>query len=247
MSVHVRPERPVIDALDVRKSYRVGSQTVEALRGVSLTILKGEFVAIMGSSGSGKTTLMNMLGTLDRPTSGDLRIAGAQVSALDDDQLAQVRNRFIGFVFQQFNLLPRASALQQVMLPLRYARRSNAEALAMARDSLARVGLADRMDHYPQQLSGGQQQRVAIARALVGNPLLILADEPTGALDTATSAEIMALLAGLNAQGNTVVLVTHDPEVAAQAHRRIVVRDGTIIEDSPTAGRSTRVIHHATA
>ena len=221
----------LIEARSLVKTYRMGDQAVQALSDVSLDIAEGEFVAIMGASGSGKSTLMNILGCLDRPTSGTLLLAGEEVEDLDGDALASIRNRRIGFVFQQFNLLPRTSALDNVELPLVYAGIQPAERHARARAALQRVGLAERALHKPAELSGGQQQRVAIARALVNQPALILADEPTGALDTQTSEDIMRLLAGLNAQGMTVVMVTHEADIALWARRRIVFRDGRIVED----------------
>jgi putative ABC transport system ATP-binding protein len=227
----------LIDARDLDKSYAMGDQTVHALRGVSVRIESGEFVAIMGASGSGKSTLMNILGCLDRPTAGTYRLAGEEVQSLPADALAAIRNRRIGFVFQQFNLLPRTSALENVELPMVYAGVKPAERHARAREALARVGLAERADHTPAALSGGQQQRVAIARALVNGPQLILADEPTGALDTQTSEDIMALLAQLNGQGITVILVTHETDIATWARRRIVFRDGRIVEDVAQAPR----------
>ncbi len=222
---------PLIQARDLTKVYASGDNRVHALRGVSLDIATGEFIAIMGASGSGKSTLMNILGCLDRPTSGQLWLGGEAVDEMVPDQLASVRNRRIGFVFQQFNLLPRTSALENVELPLLYAGVGAEPRRARARESLARVGLAERASHTPAQLSGGQQQRVAIARALVNRPQLILADEPTGALDSQTSEEIMRLLSDLNAHGITVVLVTHEPDIAQWARRRIVFRDGHILED----------------
>ncbi len=221
----------LLNARDLTKTYTVGEQTVHALRGVSLAIDAGDFVAIMGASGSGKSTLMNILGCLDQPTSGAYQLAGESVVAMGGDALASIRNRRIGFVFQQFNLLARTSALENVELPMVYANVPVAERRLRALRSLQRVGLADRAQHTPAELSGGQQQRVAIARALVNQPQLILADEPTGALDSQTSDDIMQLLAELNAQGMTVVLVTHESEVAAWAGRRIVFRDGLVIED----------------
>ena len=224
---------PLIRARDLVKTYAMGDTTVHALRGVSLDIDDGEFVAVMGASGSGKSTLMNMLGCLDRPTSGTLELAGDAVHGLTGDQLAALRNRHIGFVFQQFNLLPRTSALENVELPMVYANVPPAERHERALQALARVGLADRAAHTPAELSGGQQQRVAIARALVNRPQLILADEPTGALDTHTSEDIMRLLAQLNDQGMTVVLVTHEHDVAGWARRCITFRDGHIVEDRP--------------
>jgi putative ABC transport system ATP-binding protein len=221
----------LIEARALTKTYVMGDQTVHALRGVSLDITEGEFVAIMGASGSGKSTLMNILGCLDLPTTGEYRLAGESVERMESDQLASIRNRRIGFVFQQFNLLPRTSALENVELPMVYAGMSTALRRDKAKAALARVGLGERMGHTPAELSGGQQQRVAIARALVNNPQLILADEPTGALDTVTSEEVMKLLTDLNKQGMTVVLVTHEHDVAAWARRRIVFRDGQMVED----------------
>lgn len=226
----------LLRATDVTKIYHMGDQTVAALGGVSLEIRSGEFVAIMGPSGSGKSTMMNLIGALDVPTSGKLEIDGRDIAKLTSDELANLRNRTIGFVFQQFNLLPRTTALKQVMLPLIYAvpRPEDTEARAIKR--LEQVGLGNRMDHHPRQLSGGQQQRVAIARALVNDPKILLADEPTGALDTKTSEEILKLFCELNEQGITVIVVTHEPDVAAYAKRRILFRDGLIIEDKPQSG-----------
>ena len=221
----------LIEARGLVKTYRMGDQVVQALDGVSLDIEAGEFVAIMGASGSGKSTLMNILGCLDRPGSGTLRLAGEEVEALDGDALASIRNRRIGFVFQQFNLLPRTSALDNVALPMVYAGIKPAERRSRALAALQRVGLGERAMHTPAELSGGQQQRVAIARALVNQPSLILADEPTGALDTQTSEDIMRLLATLNAQGMTIVMVTHETDIALWARRRVVFRDGRIVED----------------
>ncbi len=222
----------LIEGRDLTKTYAMGGTTVHALRGVSLDIAEGEFVAIMGASGSGKSTLMNILGCLDRPSSGHLRLAGESVETMTPDQLASIRNRRIGFVFQQFNLLPRTSALENVELPMVYAGVKAPERQARALEALQRVGLGERVHHTPAELSGGQQQRVAIARALVNRPQLILADEPTGALDSQTSEEIMRLLTELNHQGITVVLVTHEHDVAAWARRRILFRDGLIVEDT---------------
>jgi len=213
------------------KSYTMGSNMVMALDAVSLDIAEGEFVAIMGASGSGKSTFMNLLGCLDTPSAGEYRLAGEKVSDLTTDQLATIRNRRIGFVFQQFNLLPRTSALENVELPLLYSSIPSAERRALAMARLTEVGLGSRTDHQPSQLSGGQQQRVAIARALANNPSLILADEPTGALDSRTSIEIMALLQKLNAQRMTIVMVTHEPDIAAFASRIVTFRDGKIILD----------------
>ena len=221
----------LIEARDLVKTYTMGDQTVQALAGVSLTIDVGEFVAIMGASGSGKSTLMNILGCLDRPTSGHYSLAGEPVESLAPDDLASVRNRRIGFVFQQFNLRPRTSARENVELPMVYAAVPAAERQQRALAALQRVGLGERSGHTPAELSGGQQQRVAIARALVNQPQLILADEPTGALDTHTSEDIMRLLTELNEQGITVVLVTHESDIAAWAKRRLVFRDGLIVED----------------
>ncbi|MDP1687075.1 ABC transporter ATP-binding protein [Hydrogenophaga sp.] len=216
----------------------MGGHAVHALAGVSLDIEAGEFVAIMGASGSGKSTLMNILGCLDLPDGGEYRLAGEAVQTMSADALAAVRNRRIGFVFQQFNLLPRTSALENVELPMVYAGVATAERQQRAREALERVGLGDRTGHTPAELSGGQQQRVAIARALVNRPQLILADEPTGALDTHTSEDVMGLLAGLNAQGITVVLVTHEREIADWARRRLVFRDGHLHEDVTQPGRA---------
>jgi len=221
----------LIEAHNLVKTYVMGDQTVHALRGVSLGIAEGDFVAIMGASGSGKSTLMNILGGLDQPSSGTYRLAGEALEGMAADQLAAIRNQRIGFVFQQFNLLPRTSALENVELPMVYAGVRAAERHARAAAALRRVGLGERSGHMPAELSGGQQQRVAIARALVNDPSLILADEPTGALDSQTSEDIMRLLTTLNAQGMTVVLVTHEADVAAWARRRILFRDGHIVED----------------
>ena len=221
----------LIEARGLTKTYVMGAQTVHALRGVSLAIEEGDFVAIMGTSGSGKSTFMNILGCLDQPTQGVYLLAGEAVEVLTQDQLASIRNRRIGFVFQQFNLLPRTSALENVELPMVYAGVSVAERRTKALAALERVGLAERGDHTPAELSGGQQQRVAIARALVNSPQLILADEPTGALDSQTSEDIMRLLTQLNAQGMTVVIVTHESDIAAWARRKIVFKDGRVVED----------------
>ena len=221
----------LIDVRDVRKVYVMGTEQVFALRGVSFQIEESEFVAVMGQSGSGKSTLMNILGCLDRPTGGSYRLAGAEVSGLSRAALADVRNRQLGFVFQSFNLLPRTSALENVELPLVYAGVPGRERRARAKEALERVGLGSRLDHTPSQLSGGQQQRVAIARAIVNRPRLILADEPTGNLDSRTSVEVMALFQELGRGGMTVVLVTHEPDIAQYATRVVVVRDGRIRSD----------------
>ncbi len=222
---------PLISARDLMKIYRVGDQDLVALDHVTFDIADGDFVAIMGPSGSGKSTVMNLIGALDVPTSGELVLDGRDIGTLSVDELADLRNRTIGFVFQQFNLLPRTSALHQVMLPLQYANPRPEGSEEMARKRLEQVGLQHRLDHTPRQLSGGQQQRVAIARALVNNPKLLLADEPTGALDSRTSEEIMQLFAELNREGITVVVVTHEPEIALWAGRRITFRDGRIVDD----------------
>jgi putative ABC transport system ATP-binding protein len=224
----------------VTKTYHMGEVDVRALRGVTLTIDEGEFVAIMGASGSGKSTLMNVIGCLDRPTSGSYLLAGEEISRLDRDALAAVRNRTLGFVFQSFNLLSRTSALENVELPLVYSGLSAKERHARAREALARVGLEGRLDHKPNQLSGGQQQRVAIARAIVTHPRLLLADEPTGNLDSRTSVEVMALLQELGRDGITVVLVTHEADVAEYASRLVVLRDGLVKSDERRSARTAR-------
>jgi putative ABC transport system ATP-binding protein len=228
---------PLIRTASLVKEYALGDTVVAALRGVSIDIAAGEFVAVMGPSGSGKSTFMNLLGCLDRPTSGDYWLGGEEVAHLSGDRLAHVRNRKIGFVFQHFNLLPRTSALDNVALPLLYSGIAAPERKRRAERRLAQVGLAERIDHQPSQLSGGQQQRVAIARALVNDPILLLADEPTGALDSQTSVEIMALLQELNRAGLTVVLVTHERDIAEFAGRIVGFRDGQVIEDRPNASR----------
>jgi putative ABC transport system ATP-binding protein len=220
------------------KTYTTGSTEVHALKGIDLSVKSGEFIAIMGTSGSGKSTLMNLLGCLDTPTSGSYLIDGVRVDGMDRNALASLRNEKIGFVFQGFNLLPRTSALENVELPMLYdrsGRKRDTQALATA--ALQRVGLADRLDHQPSELSGGQQQRVAIARALVTEPAIILADEPTGNLDTQTSTEVMALFQELNEQGITIVLVTHEPDIAVYAKRIVEVRDGRIRRDEPVKSR----------
>jgi putative ABC transport system ATP-binding protein len=225
---------------DVHKTYRTGEMEVAAVRGVSLEIKGGEFVALMGASGSGKSTLMNILGCLDRPTTGHYILDGADVSGLDRDQLADIRNSKIGFVFQNFNLLPRTSARENVELPLVYSAQhlTNAELRERADRVLASVGLAGREDHYPSQLSGGQQQRVAIARALINQPEVLLADEPTGNLYSRTSVEIMAIFQQLNERGITIIMVTHEPDIAAYAKRNVMMRDGVILDDHLVSQRS---------
>ena len=220
---------------ELTKVYEMGAEQVHALRGVNLNINKGEYCAIMGPSGSGKSTLMNLIGCLDTPTSGRYWLAGRLVSELDDDELAYIRNKEIGFVFQTFNLLPRATALHNVELPLIYNGTPPEERVERARNALAMVDLADRMMHKPNELSGGQRQRVAIARALVNNPSILLADEPTGNLDSKTGEEIMNLFERLYEQGNTIILVTHEHDIAAHAHRIIHVRDGRVSSDEKTA------------
>jgi putative ABC transport system ATP-binding protein len=228
----------VIQTEAITKTYVSGTNEVHAVRGIDLTVHKGEFVAIMGASGSGKSTLMNLLGCLDSPTSGSYSIDGVRVDGLGKNELAAIRNQKIGFVFQGFNLLPRTTAIENVELPMLYdrsGRKRDTHAIAAA--ALERVGLADRLDHQPSELSGGQQQRVAIARALVTQPALVLADEPTGNLDTRTSMEVMRLFQELNDQGITIVLVTHEPDIAAYAKRIVEVRDGKIRRDEPVINR----------
>jgi len=224
----------VIQTVDLWKTYEMGVEELHALRGVSIEIRKGEYVAIMGPSGSGKSTLMNLIGCLDTPTKGSYWLAGRLVSQLNDDELAHIRNKEIGFVFQTFNLLPRATALHNVELPLIYNGTPAAERIQRAKQVLAQVDLAERMMHKPNELSGGQRQRVAIARALVNHPSILLADEPTGNLDSATGDEIMALFANLHEKGNTIILVTHEPDIALHAHRVIRLRDGKVEHDERT-------------
>ena len=226
----------IIRIRDLAREYRMGSELILALRGVTFDIHRNEYVAIMGPSGSGKSTLMNVLGCLDTPTAGEYWLNGEQVSRLTDDALARVRNREIGFVFQTFNLLPRATALHNVELPLVYAGARGRERRERAAAALDRVGLGHRMDHRPSELSGGQRQRVAIARALVNQPSILLADEPTGNLDSVTSEEIMEVFAYLHAAGQTVIMVTHEPDIAARAERRIVLRDGRLEVDQVNQG-----------
>jgi putative ABC transport system ATP-binding protein len=228
---------PLLETRDLVKQYSIGDETIHALDGVSVTINRGEFVAIMGTSGSGKSTFMNMVGCLDVPTSGSLLIDGIDTRALDSDALAEIRNAKIGFVFQQFNLLPRTSALDNVAVPLIYAGVSRKDRRDRARAKLEAMGLGKRLENSPAKLSGGQQQRVAIARALVTEPLMILADEPTGALDTRTSEDIMAIFQSLNDSGITIILVTHEPDIAQYATRQILFRDGKVIDDHPTHNR----------
>jgi putative ABC transport system ATP-binding protein len=235
MKDNIRPHGAiVIDIENITKHYVMGQETVHALRGVSLKIHRNEYLTIMGPSGSGKSTLMNMLGCLDTPSSGRYEFNGRDVSSMDGDELAEIRNREIGFVFQTFNLLPRSTSLQNVELPLIYAGIDPATREERAANALREVGLADRMQHKPNELSGGQRQRVAIARALVNKPSIILADEPTGNLDSKTGEEIMALLETLYQRGNTVILVTHEPDIAAHARRTVHLRDGLIESDSLT-------------
>ncbi|MFC4740891.1 ABC transporter ATP-binding protein [Flavobacterium ponti] len=223
--------KPIIEIKGITRNFPLGSETVYVLKGIDLTINKGEYVALMGPSGSGKSTLMNILGCLDTPTAGSYMLNGKLVSEMHDDELAGIRNTEIGFVFQTFNLMPRTTALDNVALPMVYAGYSKSERNERATEVLTQVGLADRMDHKPNQLSGGQRQRVAVGRALVNKPSIILADEPTGNLDSKTSVEIMGLFDEIHANGNTVILVTHEEDIAAHAHRIIRLRDGVIESD----------------
>lgn len=235
----------VIASNGIEKHYQMGEQQVKALKGVNVAIYQGDFVAVMGPSGSGKSTFMNMLGCLDSPSAGQIALKGTDVTHLNAAELAEIRNRYIGFVFQQFNLLPRTTALDNVMLPLLYTNTRRADAIKRATECLELVGLGSRLDHHPAQLSGGQQQRVAIARALVNKPAIILADEPTGALDTETGLEIMALFQQLHAQGTTLVLVTHEPDIAAFASRQLVFRDGLLLSDRKSAPENaSRALQH---
>ena len=236
----------LIELRDIYKIYDMGAEKVRALNGVDLEIQKGEYVAVMGSSGSGKSTLMNLIGCLDTPTSGVYRLNEVEVQGLDDTELAAIRNREIGFVFQTFNLLARTDALHNVELPLIYAGIARRERRERAQRALQRVGLGERMHHNPNELSGGQRQRVAIARALVNEPSLLLADEPTGNLDSATSKEIMDLFDELHQGGNTVLLVTHEPDIAEHAWRQVILRDGKVMDDHPT-GRATAALAGAPA
>ena len=239
-SKHDMNNGAIVSLIDVHKTYRTGEMEVPAVRGVSIEIKRGEFVALMGASGSGKSTLMNILGCLDRPTTGHYILDAADVSGLDRDQLADIRNSKIGFVFQNFNLLPRTSARENVELPLVYSAQhlTNAELREKADRILESVGLAGREDHYPSQLSGGQQQRVAIARALINEPEVLLADEPTGNLDSRTSVEILAIFQQLNEHGITVIMVTHEPDIAAYAKRNLMMRDGLILDDHLVSQRA---------
>jgi len=232
------PRDAIIVTRNLQREYDMGGEIVRALRGVDITIRRNEFVAIMGPSGSGKSTLMNMIGCLDTPTHGEYWLNGHRVSELEDNELARIRNKEIGFVFQTFNLLPRATALHNVELPLVYAGVSGKERKARAVDALTQVGLADRMEHRPNELSGGQRQRVAIARALVNQPSIILADEPTGNLDSTTSVEILALFNQLHQQNQTIVLVTHEHDIAAHARRQVHLKDGMVEQDFATKAKT---------
>jgi putative ABC transport system ATP-binding protein len=237
----------LIDIRDITKFYDMGEERVRALDGVSLGVERGEYVAVMGPSGSGKSTLMNLVGCLDTPTSGSYILNGREVARMTDDELAQIRNQEIGFVFQTFNLLPRTNALQQVELPLVYTGVPKKERHERAVKALQAVGLGDRMGHHPNELSGGQRQRVAVARALINNPSILLADEPTGNLDSQTGAEIMALFDELNSRGNTIILVTHEEDIAAHARRIVRLRDGKIREDRGNEDRTARETTSSTA
>lgn len=230
---------PLITLKDIGRKYVIGAEVIHALKSVSLSINKGEFVALMGPSGSGKSTLMNILGCLDTPTKGQYVLNGVDVSHMTDNQLAEVRNKEIGFVFQTFNLLPRNTALENVALPLIYSGISKAQRIERATEALTHVGLQNRILHKPNELSGGQRQRVAVARALINNPSIILADEPTGNLDTKTSTEIMGLLEDIHARGNTIILVTHEEDIALHAHRIVRMRDGLVEADHPNTNIQT--------
>jgi putative ABC transport system ATP-binding protein len=232
------PQDAVIITRNLQRDYDIGGEVVHALRGIDIVIRKNEFVAIMGASGSGKSTLMNLIGCLDSPTAGEYWLNGHRVSELHEDELARIRNKEIGFVFQTFNLLPRATALHNVELPLVYAGLGAKERRALASDALARVGLSDRVQHRPNELSGGQRQRVAIARALVNSPSILLADEPTGNLDSATSEEIMGLFDALYRDGQTILLVTHEPDIAEHALRQVHLKDGRVERDFETRGKN---------
>ena len=221
----------IISTKDIKKSYKVGPQNVHALKGINLSVEKGEFISIMGPSGSGKSTLMNIIGCLDTPTSGNYLLNNKQVSSLTDDELAKIRNDEIGFVFQSFHLLPRNSAFENIMLPLKYAGIKKDEAITLCNKALDQVGLSDRADHSPSELSGGQQQRVAIARALVNKPSILFADEPTGNLDSKTGNDVMALFKQLNSEGQTIILITHEESIAQQSNRIITIMDGLIKTD----------------
>jgi putative ABC transport system ATP-binding protein len=240
-------DRTIIELVDVRRSYAMGGDTIAAVDGVSFAIRAGEYVAIVGRSGSGKTTLMNVIGCMERPSSGTYRLDGEDVQSLGDDALSRIRNHHVGFVFQSFQLLPRATALQNVELPLVYRGIGRRRRRAQALEALASVGLADRQRHRPHQLSGGQRQRVAIARALVGAPTLLLADEPSGNLDSATEREIMGLFAALHEAGHTIVLVTHEPSIAAHCPRAIRLADGRVVADGPGPEIAAMLVSEAAA
>ena len=234
---------PIIELSNIKKEYKIGTEEIHALSGVSLNIYKNEYVALMGPSGSGKSTLMNMLGCLDSPTSGEYILNNLAVAKMTDNELAEVRNKQIGFVFQTFNLLPRSSTLENVMLPLIYAGIEKSKRIEMAKNVLEQVGLGNRMTHKPNELSGGQRQRVAIARALVNNPAIILADEPTGNLDSKTSVEIMGLLEDIHKKGNTIILVTHEEDIAMHAHRIVRLKDGIVESDTENKNITSFATH----